>query len=155
MVTYLRENAADLIDAMDMDRVLSDLAIRCDDRDHQAEYRLTSGILPGSGDAMNVDARDFNRAAEKFYREQLRQQNLSEACAHLRQDAESLQRCQRSEVRACLRHGVRVQDASRFVADIEARTLSDQLSLQEITTLMNLLLLLALKESQRTPGNQS
>ena len=44
---------------------------------------------------MNVDARDFNRAAEKFYREQLRQQNLSEACAHLRQDADSLQRCER------------------------------------------------------------
>ena len=49
LVTYLRENAADLIDAMGMDKVLSDLAIRCDDRDHQAEYRLTSGILPGSG----------------------------------------------------------------------------------------------------------
>ncbi len=155
LVTYLRENASDLIDAMGMDEVLCDLAIRCDDRDHQAEYRLASGILPGSGDAMNVDARDFNRAAEKFYREQLRQQNLSEACAHLRQDADSLQRCERSEVRACLRHGVRVQDASRFVADVEGRTLSDQLSLQEITTLMNLLLLLALKERQRTPGNQS
>jgi hypothetical protein len=138
-----------------MEGVLTDLAVRCEDQEQQAEHRLAGGILSGTADPMRVEAREFNRAAEKFYREQLRRQNLGEAFSHLRQDAEALQRSERSEIRACLRHGVRVQEVGRFLDDVEQRTLSDQLSLQEVTTLLNLVLVLALEERRRSARGKS
>jgi hypothetical protein len=155
LLTHIRENAADLVEAMGMEGVLTDLAVRCEDQEQQAEHRLAGGILSGTADPMRVEAREFNRAAEKFYREQLRRQNLGEAFSHLRQDAEALQRSERSEIRACLRHGVRVQEVGRFLDDVEQRTLSDQLSLQEVTTLLNLVLVLALEERRRSARGKS
>jgi len=91
---------------------------------------------------MKLEAREFNRAAEDFYRDGLRRQHLREAVAHLREDVADLERFACDETKIRLRHGVRVQDLARFLQDAEQRVLTDDLSLPEITALLNLMLVL-------------
>jgi len=49
-----------------------------------------------------------------------------------------------------LRHGVRLQDPARLLREIEPRLLSDDLSLHEISALLNLMVLLVLQDRRRT-----
>jgi hypothetical protein len=144
LLDYLRQSASDLAGAMNVESVLADLAVRCDDETQGVSYRLLAGITgDAAGDAMNIEALEFNRMAEGFYRGGLRRQHLREALSHLREDLVALERSDRDEVRACLRHGVRLQHPARVLRDIEERVLNDELSPDEITALLNLLVLLS------------
>jgi hypothetical protein len=149
LLAYVEETARDLVEAMRMEATLADLAARCDDDKMHASRRLLAGIMGGPNqDEMRMEAREFNRAAEEYYREDLRRQHLREAVAHLREDIAELERVACSEVKACLRHGVRLQDTARFVAGIEGRLPQDDLSLHEISALLNLLVLLCRQDRQ-------
>ncbi len=143
LLAYIQQTAGDLAEAMNTNATLSDLAARCNDRQQEASQRLLHGVLGDSAkDAMRIEAREFNRLAEDFYREQLRREHLREALTHLREDVAELERRGSDDVRRCLRHGVRIQDAARFLHDVEERVLRDELSPQEIGALLNLLVLL-------------
>jgi hypothetical protein len=144
LLAYLEQNAGDLIEAMEMRATLDDLKNRCEDEAQLATTRLLAGALNGaSKSAMRLDAREFNHMAEEFYREQLRRDNLREALLHLREDVERFEREASPETRGCMRQGVRVQDHTRFLDSIVEPVLRDELSEHEITTLINLLLLLS------------
>ena len=150
LLTYIDETAGDLVEAMNMQTTLSDLATRCDDEQQQASHRLLAGILGDSGtDPMRLEAREFNRMAEAYYRENLRCRHLREAIAHMREDIGELERTAVGEVRGALRHGVRIQDPERFLAGVEERIVSDQLSLHEISSLLNLMILLSCRDRLR------
>ena len=99
---------------------------------------------------MRLEAREFNRMAEAFYREKLRCRHLREAIAHMREDISELERSAVGEVRGALRHGVRIQDPERFLASVEERIVSDQLSLHETSSLLNLMILLSCRDRLRT-----
>ncbi len=143
LLSYIQRTATGLADAMNMQPVLEDVAERCEDDDLHASRRLLQGILAESGKhAMRVEARDFNRMAEEFYREPLRKQHLREALLHLREDVAELERSACSETKAYMRHGVRLQDAGRFLNGVEERALNEELSLHELSALLNLLILL-------------
>ena len=151
LLAFLRKKASGLAKAMDMQFTLAELAVRCDDHQQQATQRLIAGALAGNGKkAMQIDPQEFNYMAEDFYRENLRSQHLSEALAHLREDFIEFERSATDELRGCLRHGVRVQNPARFLEDVSPRLLRDQLSLHEITALLNLLLLLIAQEGDFT-----
>ena len=62
---------------------------------------------------------------------------------------EELQRATCDEVRIGLRHGVRVQDLSRFLDGVSERVCSEALEEHEIVTLLNLLLLLSANDRLR------
>ena len=144
LLTYIEQTARDLTDMMNMQTTLSDLAARCDDEAQQAGQRLLAGIVGDpSRNVMEIEARDFNRMAEEFYREGLRRQHLREAVGHLREDIAELERSAAGEGKVALRHGVRIQDPARFLANIEARIISDDLSLHEISALLNLMIVLS------------
>lgn len=147
LLTYIDETAGDLVEAMNMQTTLSDLATRCDDEQQQASHRLLAGILGDLGtDPMRLEAREFNRMAEAYYRENLRCRHLREAIAHMREDIGELERTAVGEVRGALRHGVRIQDPERFLAGVEERIVSDQLSLHETSSLLNLMILLSCRD---------
>ncbi len=147
LLAYIQQTATDLAEAMNMQPMLAEIAARCDDKELGASRRLLQGILGDSGkDAMRMEAREFNRMAEEFYRGPLRQQHLREALTHLREDIQGLERSGYSEVKAYLRHGVRLQDPGRFLNGVEKRALNDDLSLHEISALLNLLILLVWQE---------
>ncbi|MGB8889534.1 MAG: hypothetical protein WCC87_22615 [Candidatus Korobacteraceae bacterium] len=151
LLAYIQQTAGDLVEAMNMHATLSDLAARCNDRQQEASHRLLHGVLGDSArDAMRIEAREFNRLAEDFYREELRREHLREALTHLREDIPELERSGSDDVRRCLRHGVRIQDGARFLHDVEERVLRDELSPQEIAALVNLLVLLTDQGRRRT-----
>ena len=151
LLSYIEQTARDLADAIQMQSTLADLAGRCDDEDQQAAHRLLAGILGSSNrSVMHIEARDFNRMAEEFYREGLRRQHLREAVAYLREDIAGLERTAAGEMRGVLRHGVRIQDPGRFLASVEDRIVSDDLSLHEISILLNLIILLSWDGRRRT-----
>jgi hypothetical protein len=132
-----------------MQSTLADLASRCDDKKQEASNRLIDSVIGGSAkSALNVEAREFNRMAEDFYRGGLRRGHLREAFAHLREDLATLEKS--DEARRRIRHGVRVQDPARFLQDVEPRVPADDLSLQEVAALLNLLLVLTEQDAHCT-----
>jgi len=150
LLVYIQQAASDLAEAMNMQATLGDLAARCDDKQQEASHRLLRSVLGDSAkDAMHIEAREFNRMAEDFYREDLRREHLREALVHLHEDVVQLERSGSDDVRQCMRHGVRIQDAARFLRDIERRMPGDYLSPKEIAALLNLLVLLT-EHSRRT-----
>ena len=151
LLAYIQQNASDLAESMNMEPVLADLTARCDDKELTAGRRLLKGILDGSAkQVMRLEADEFNRMAEDFYRERLRLDQLREALLHLRDDIERLERAGCSEVKACLRHGVRLQDLERFLGGVQERAVADDLSLHEISALLNLLILVVWHERRRS-----
>jgi hypothetical protein len=92
LLGLLREEH-DLVEALGVDDTLDDLQRRLEDPGRaSAAGRLTRGILDqlGARDPLKVPARDFNVAAEKYYREELRSRHLMEAFEALSKDLEAL-----------------------------------------------------------------
>jgi hypothetical protein len=151
VLAFVREVGADLVESMSMQSTLIELASRCDDKQQEASNRLIDSVLGGSAESvLSVEAREFNRMAEDFYREGLRPEHLREAFSHLREDLATLEKSEEDESRRRIRHGVRVQDPARFLHDLEQRVPADELSLQEIAALLNLLLVLTEQDARRT-----
>jgi hypothetical protein len=150
-LAFLQQTGAELAESMNMKATLADLAARCDDEQQEASHRLIASVMGSpAASAMNVEAREFNRMAEDFYRDGLRREHLREAFSHLRQDYAALEKSAGDELRQRIRHGVCVQEPARFLQDVEPRLPADDLSLQEIAALLNLLLLLTEQDARRT-----
>jgi hypothetical protein len=95
LLRLLREEAADLIEALGLAGALRDLALRLDEPDERSTAaRLTRAILAGAGvrSPLHADARAFNLAAERYYRGRLRRRHLAEALGLLEQDLRLLDR---------------------------------------------------------------
>ena len=91
LVQVIREDAADLIEMFGMSDAIDDLENRLEDPDrHSALGKLTSAILGKDGPAspMLMKAGDFNRAAEKYYRNDLRKAHILEGFRSLEADLE-------------------------------------------------------------------
>jgi hypothetical protein len=148
-LAFVQQTGAELAESMSMQSTLADLASRCDDRRLEAGNRLMDSVIGGSAEsAMSVEAREFNRMAEDFYRDGLRREHLREAFSHLREDLATLEKSGCGESRHRIRHGVRVQDPARFLQDVEVRLPDDDLSLQEVAALLNLLLVLTEQDAR-------
>jgi hypothetical protein len=145
LLSWMQQNAAVPIDEANAKLSLIELRFRLADRNQQAHARTIDGLMEdtGGGDPMRLRAREFNRRAEHYYRESLRQAHLREACTQLREDVQALEKHEDPGVGALVRHGVRVQDPVRFLDSIAERLVNDDLSVQELSTVLNLLLLLS------------
>ena len=78
------------------------------DRTMRAADRLTSEVLNcvDEKSAMNLSAAEFNGAAEKYYRERLRESQLTEALRHLREDIQAAHGHDDTELRDLVRCGL-------------------------------------------------
>lgn len=81
LIRLLRAEAPDLIEAFAAQDLLDDLLHRIDDPTGRASHRLLAGVLDEAGarDPMQVEARTFNLAAERYYRGSLRRSQLEES----------------------------------------------------------------------------
>jgi len=151
LLAWLTDDAQESIDQAQAELIVVELRFRLADRRLQAHQRIVDGVLAESGDCdpMKLHAREFNRLAEQHYRETLRRQNLREARELLREDARSLSQGDCPELSAMVRYGVRVQDPVRFLDSIGERLADDNLTAQEVTTVLNLLLLFSTLEAER------
>jgi hypothetical protein len=147
LLKVIREDAADLIELMNLHDTLNDLELRINEPAlHSAAGRLTSGILDevNASSPLLVNAREFNVGAERFYRTALRRQHLEEAfgflvhdCGVLDREQDSLDEPQRKALRVILQG----QDAARFVEAAKADVLHERADLPTLQRLMNLVLL--------------
>jgi hypothetical protein len=155
LLAFLEDSAAEVVHDFEATLLLGDLRWRLADKRMRCSERLTAEILNSSDerDAMRMNPAEFNRAAEKYYRENLRQSQLSEALQHLREDVRdgALNETSRSLVRC----GVRVQDPLRFVDSVGDRLQREDLSQTEIESLLNLLLVLSVAESENRQVSDS
>ncbi len=152
LLAYLEETAQESIDVLSAGELLQDLRARLKDPRLQASQRLTDAALAeaGESDAMKLNAGEFNRAAERYYREELRTSQIEEAYRYLREDALAAQHEDDTDLRFMMRCGVRVQDPLRFLDSVEERLLRDELTVNEIASVLNLLLVFTEREARRS-----
>jgi hypothetical protein len=150
LLAWLSETASECIEQSQAGDTVQDLRARLADTSQQASRRIVSDVMRHSGhnDPLKLSAREFNRLAEEYYREDLRRENLREAYQDLCEDTVSAQNSDIPEMRELMRHGVRVQDPVRFLESVGERLVRDDLTLQEVTTVLNLLLVFSTLSEQ-------
>lgn len=143
LLSFLEDSAQEAIEALHARSVLRDLRIRLADLAQQASTRLVQGALSESGSKhpMDINSVEFNRSAEKYYRESLRRAQLAEAFQYLREDLVIFDQQGSLDSRGLIRGGVRVQDPLRFLDGVRERLVLDELSIDEIASVLSLLLI--------------
>lgn len=146
LLRLLREDAADLIELLDLHDTLNDLELRLGEPRHSAAGRLTSGILNevNASKPLNVNAREFNLGAERFYRTTLRQRHMEEALGFMAQDCRMLDQEQATlgeEYRKALLVVLQGQEASRFIEAATEDVLHERADISTLKRLMNLILI--------------
>ena len=141
LVRLLREDAADLIEMLQLEETIDDLMLRLENPDeYSAGGKLTRSILDSLNvrDPMQVDAREFNRAAEYHYRNSLRVRHIEEAFDFLKEDAGTLDSRQPESNRHT---SLRGRSALEFVSSVERDILEETATVDELKTLVDVLLL--------------
>lgn len=154
LVRLIREDGAGLVEQLGLAATLDDLELRLTDPRHSALGRLTGGILAelNAPSPLEVDSRDFNCAAERYYRTTLRQRHMHEAYDFLEDS------CRRVELEAARRDSVQRQALGMILQERQSGELlrrarkdllderGDSDTLRQV---MNLLLLSVYHEEQR------
>jgi hypothetical protein len=107
---------------------------------------MTSAILDiaGAKSPLKMKADDFNKAAEKFYRVDLKMRHVREAFRFLEEDlsrVEADSAKDKPEIIKALQFALNDQEASRFVSMAKRRVLDEEISTGELIKLINLILI--------------
>jgi hypothetical protein len=146
LIQIIREDAADLIELMDLHDTLNDLELRINEPDlHSAAGRLTAGILDevNASSPLRVDAREFNVGAERYYRTTLRKRHLEESFGFLINDCSILDREQSlldEKQRKALRVILQGRDAVGFAKAAKEDVMQERADIITLQRLMNLVL---------------
>ena len=133
LLEFLQTDAADLVEALDLEDTLADLAARLNGEPQEAASgRLLKGILETAGTAnpLRLSAAEFNSAAERYYRTTLRRSHLAAGLERLRGDLRTLDSWpawRSGRYNAAMLHIFQGRDAPRFVASAAADLLDDRL----------------------------
>jgi hypothetical protein len=155
LMDILKADAAELIEMMGMSETMADLARRMTSPETYAVAdRLTRSILD-EADAehpMKLTGKDFNTAAEEYYRSSLRERHIREALNFLEQDFTKLDACAalgrgffREAVAGILEH----RSAWEFLTDIRGRLVSEEIDDTDLTRLIHLMILSIHHDIQR------
>ena len=93
LIALLRSDAAELIESMGLEAVISDLEERMEYPDKfSTTGKLTRGILEtaGAGSPMELSGREFAQAAESYYGNELRRKHTAEALEFLAEDLDRI-----------------------------------------------------------------
>ena len=147
LIEMLETHAADLIEMMNMKETLKDLKSRIHGADiHSAAGKLTQGILNTAGVAapFKLNAREFNTAAEKYYREDLRITYLKEAFEILEQDfiaIDSWQTWREGKYNKALFSILDGRDAGDFLRSVKENIIDESINDEAVRKLIHLTLL--------------
>jgi hypothetical protein len=141
LLSVLREDAGELAASLQLEAALTDLALRLEYPDEaSATGRLLRGILDTAGvsSAMKLDARDFQRCAETYYREELRRRHMAEALDLLAEDLRTLDRRAQADERiaASLRAVLRGREPVPYLARLTDDLLAERAPLEELRRLI-------------------
>ncbi len=146
LLRLLREDGADLIEMFNFSPLLNDLQLRLEQpQKYSAAGRLVRGIGGNqAGDPLKDEADEFNRAAEKYYREDLRRQHMRQAVGFLQEDLHQLEVGTERvdiELRPLLADLMQGKSATGFSRTAKQDLLDDQLGSQPLKRMLNLMLL--------------
>ncbi|RNC70397.1 MAG: hypothetical protein ED859_06190 [Desulfuromonadales bacterium] len=156
LVKVLTADGADLIEMLGMGERMEDLAARLELPERLGVAgRLTRGILgeTGTRSAMATNAADFNRGAESFYRNTLRNRHLNEALSLLEDQLTGLDR-RASEgddtTAALLAELAGDNGAAPFLRRVRRDLLDERLSAGTLRAVIALLLACVADETERS-----
>jgi len=142
LIQQLREDAADLVESTGGDELLRDLVMRLSEpQRYSAKGRLTGAILDqlGERDPMRVQAREFNLAAESYYRGELRNRQMMAAFVELGDDLRNLAEHGPTSLRQALTALLQDTDLKTLLRDARNQVLAgsaDDLLLQRLIGLV-------------------
>jgi hypothetical protein len=145
LLAMLRQDGADLVEMLDLGETLSDLEARIRNPRLQVSGRLTEEILnslPGRlSSPLKARGHDFNRAAEKYYREDLSRKHFCEAIDILGVDLDELSKSGDADTRQALGEILRGREVGAFLAECRSQQVGDNPSPTITLDLIHLLLL--------------
>jgi len=147
LVDIIRQDAADLIQLLEMQDTILDLQLRLDDPQQYATAgKLTRGILSKAGakTPLELSANEFNRVAEKFYRDELKNRQLEEGFQMLRKDLANLdswESWRSGRYNKTLWHILKGIGAEAYLQTRKKEILNSEASVEELKTLIHLMLL--------------
>ena len=162
LLTIMREDGADLIEAFQLHDVMGKLKDRLENPDECSAFgKLTKGILHESGatSPFSLSGEECNTAAETYYRQTLRTRHLGEAIQELKVDCAALDACVKPAfhkgnalVQAILGPST---SAQAFLERIKPALIDETIPLPQLTTLIHLLLITLLVDEQRSDDDES
>jgi hypothetical protein len=154
----LAEDGADLAASFGLGPMLEDLRLRLEAPEkYSAAGKLTRGILDelGVSSPMEAGAGDFNRAAERYYRNRLRKKHLAEGFSFLEKDLLALdgEACVGDQgVREALNFILSGKTIAGFLRAIREDLLAGKLPEELLLELINLTLLSIHRDSLEAEG---
>jgi hypothetical protein len=155
LLAMIREEAAELVEGFGFGDLLGDLELRLrEPAKYGASGRLTAGILAkgGADSPYDMSAREFNLAAERYYREELRQEQISEGWQYVAEDIQAMAAGEiplslemREEVNAILG----TQEADGFLRQTRDELLGDSLDPANTVRLLQLMIIAEDMDSKR------
>jgi predicted house-cleaning noncanonical NTP pyrophosphatase (MazG superfamily) len=145
LLQVLREDAQDLIEMLHLDETLDDLAVRLNDPDRCAAIgKLTKGILQEGNvrSPFKLSADEFNQAAERFYRFELRSRHIREALMFFKEDAAQLDAPhvrQNQVIREALHEILKNRGISDFISLAEQDVLEGRASEETLEKVISLM----------------
>ena len=133
--------------------LITDLRERLRNPSLRAYGKLLRGITEKAGkkNAFSLESREFNLAAEQFYRQELKQKLIKEAVDCVRQSIRHFQDVDGEAVRLVLDH---VKPA-HFLNQIEHALLNDELTPEQLRIMISLVLLVIRWETGDSDGSLS
>ncbi len=159
LIALLRQDAGDLIEQFGFTDLIHDLWLRLD---QPAEFSASGRLIAGISGAdrknpLKQDAREFNQAAETYYREDLRQQHLQQAFGIIQNDLARIDSNTSADhgCREMLRDIMQDKSVQTFARAVEADVYADRLGRQPLKRLLNLLLLIEYRDRRYLSGGNS
>lgn len=145
LVGLIRKEGADLIESMGLSDVMRDLEHRiCHPEMHGAAAAVTHGILQAKNalDPLQVDADEFNREAERYYRTTVRRRHMQEGLDVLESELRETERDERMlpTLKAALGH----VDVQAFLARVKVDF--EGLGEEDLRRLIHAILVTVLKD---------
>ena len=147
LLSILREDAADLIEMLGLKETMDDLTLRLECPDsHATAGRLTGSILNSAGakSTLHMKANDFNKAAEKFYRDDLKRHHIRDAFRLLEEDMSRIDAvCHKDKqmMRNALQFTLKDQNVSQFLSITKEKAIREEVSTNDLVKLINLTLI--------------
>jgi hypothetical protein len=146
LIRILHEDAADLIELLQLKETMADLMCRFEaPNTYGAAGKLQRGILKkGIYSPLDMKAEEFNSQAEQYYRNDLRKEHLREAWQFLAQDLQRLEtgRVADGEVyREALQMIMHGQDIAAFIAPLGQDIVEEKAPASDIIKLLHLMIL--------------
>ena len=161
LLNQLTDDAPELVERGKLNHILQDLKVRINEDGHQAvSHRLTRRICEeaGASSPMALNSDEFNAAAESFYREHLKKEQMGQAldlwCKQARQ-LDGMSTWRRGYYNQALFSLLKGKDAAAFISTLRSAVLTEDLQLPAITQLIHLMLLTLDHMERQSKADQS